>query len=265
MSITSGCSISESHAYCALGNYLSDVSAMCSLGLVWNAAYNTRICAIALTVFSALKLSASVKNSFFVSKKSNEVNKCGAIQQWLNVALFILGGLTTLAAGLSKNNAAWIRQMWNDEISNCANDKRRFDRVQATPSPSCMANPSWNIIYSENVTCCFSQKLEEEWKSTHTPMLPVIFAVASLGLIFFMSIGDCIFNASLPEPETQPLNATVKPVSSTRLVVAVCNVVMAVLLLGTVLGTTVASFSYNYCLPDWVNQDLNMCICSSPR
>lgn len=267
MSIHTGCHIPESQALCVMNNYLSDVSAMCPLGLVWNATYNTRIAAIALTAFSVLKICMATANYKMLNKTISKSCDFLIYQSCLNIALLVIGGLTTLAAGMSKNNPSWIKSTWNYEINNCLGQKKRDVFVTSTSSPACMANPSWHIIHSENVTCCFSNTLEQQWKSTHTPMLPVIFAVAGLGLVFFMTIADCVMNRPVDDSETQPINVNLKsrPVSSARVVLAICNIVMAVLLFGSAIGTTVTSFSYKYCLPDWLNKDLDTCICDSPR
>lgn len=263
MSVLSGCTITDVNAVCALQNYVSDVTFECFMGTI-NTQLFARIFAISWAALSTLKCTISICALRDKNVKQNAINS----SQTTNLFLWVMGGLTTLLTSLSKNNPGWIREFWNDEISHCKHAQlSRSNQILSTPNPDCMANPSWNIIDSLNITCCYSQKLEQQWKGTHTPLLPVILAVAGLAVTTLMIVGNCVMRRISFETETEPLNRphVTQQSSSYGRILKVTLFVMDLLLLGLTLGTSITPFRYNYCQPAWVNQDLNTCICSAPH
>lgn len=129
---------------------------------------------------------------------------------------------------------------------------------------TCPNNPSFNIIYSKIVTCCFSTILEQKVKDTFTYIPPVVLAASCVALACFMCVID-----QLPKnpgnPETHSLTGRANHPPKTSTVLAIGNFVAAVLLFGCAVACAVTSFRYAATMPGWVQRDLNRCICETPQ
>lgn len=136
---------------------------------------------------------------------------------------------------------------------------------------SCLANPTFNIIYSNIIACCFQDFMKDKKKEAFVPVAPIVLSVAGLGLAFFTMIVSNRLNRDetmrpLLTPgtvEDQSLQSRVAKAASDRVTLSITRLMLTILWVvcaATIFGL---SFLYPGC-PSWVENQMAKCICSAP-